>query len=801
MATKATVLKDKDGTSLYPVTDVSLVVGLQEGAIMESVVVSELPTADATTVGKIYMIPSATVTGEFDRYMTTYSNSAYIWTQLGSTAIPSPVIADNLTTNDATQALSAKQGKVLNDNMTQLGQELNGRMNGLDIDIFGKVEENLTLSGSWTESNKWLLLKGGVAYSIKAISANAGSTYVSVRVDRADNSGVKLITIGAEETTASAIFTPAADEVARVRIYTTSYLARGSVNVSFEVSGSLKDYVDGRDTQIGEQIELLDQKVVSDITQLQSEISGTVFDNNVTIVNYENVAATFNMVSGKTYTFMLDKESFAGSVYFGLMDKDGNYIRNYTSVTSMPFTYQYTPEQDYPMAKCMLGKGGTNIFSLKITENGSISERFDEVGNDIAVNNADIVNLESEFKEFKLTDIERKVSYTQSSTHLELDAATQTIKTSDNNSRYALYRYFDEDAAVRVTGTLSNASKTLYICKTAQLPANNVAADDVIAINSATFDEIVQVQSGDYLCLLVNFTYNSGFSMSVVEQLKPLVLFNAKNSAPVIQYDGKIVDINYCSVPYSMYPGNTYGNFLASIQAGFGGLKADMRLTSDNEIVLCHDSGYKLNSDGDIIPYNSAEYASSVEIHDKTFAEITALKFAEQVGGQDIHPCSLDDMLYLCKRYKSIPYLTLRNESWSSDTIDRMYYLLQKYGLVSKVIINLFPVDETLCSLLLGKDKSLIICATSDSKHLDRSSIDDAYNLGCQIACFRRDNGVGHVDLLIDQLTPEIIQYAASKGIRLWAWNNTTAASIEEHIKAGIVGFQNYSFTPIDDIG
>lgn len=124
MATKATVLKDKDGTSLYPVTDVSLVVGLQEGAIMESVVVSELPTADATTVGKVYMIPSATVTGEYDRYMTTYSNSAYTWTQLGSTAIPSPVIADNLTTNDATQALSAKQGKVLNDNMTQLGQKV-----------------------------------------------------------------------------------------------------------------------------------------------------------------------------------------------------------------------------------------------------------------------------------------------------------------------------------------------------------------------------------------------------------------------------------------------------------------------------------------------------------------------------------------------------------------------------------------------------------------------------------------------------------------------------------------------------
>ena len=43
------VLKDKNGNSLYPVTDVSLVAGLQEGAIMETVVVESLPTASSST--------------------------------------------------------------------------------------------------------------------------------------------------------------------------------------------------------------------------------------------------------------------------------------------------------------------------------------------------------------------------------------------------------------------------------------------------------------------------------------------------------------------------------------------------------------------------------------------------------------------------------------------------------------------------------------------------------------------------------------------------------------------------------
>ena len=44
------------------------------------------------------------------------------------------MIADNLTTDDATRALSAKQGKVLNDNMTQLSQEVSDLDNVINGD-------------------------------------------------------------------------------------------------------------------------------------------------------------------------------------------------------------------------------------------------------------------------------------------------------------------------------------------------------------------------------------------------------------------------------------------------------------------------------------------------------------------------------------------------------------------------------------------------------------------------------------------------------------------------------------------
>lgn len=143
-------IRDKEGNALYPITDSSLVIGLKDGGIMENVMawdgtsaptVANIPAgvqveynsttytgtlaASGTTSGYIYLVASATQQGEYDRYIVNAAGGSYTWVALSSTQIVSPTIADNLTTNDATKALSAKQGKVLNDELSQLGQEVN----------------------------------------------------------------------------------------------------------------------------------------------------------------------------------------------------------------------------------------------------------------------------------------------------------------------------------------------------------------------------------------------------------------------------------------------------------------------------------------------------------------------------------------------------------------------------------------------------------------------------------------------------------------------------------------------------
>lgn len=113
-----TVQLTKNGQPVFPVTDVSLVMGLQDAIKLPPVKVATLPTASADTAGKMYYV--GPTDGEYERYITSAVNGSYEWIDLGNTTIPLPSIADNLTTDDANTALSAKQGKVLDGKVSQL---------------------------------------------------------------------------------------------------------------------------------------------------------------------------------------------------------------------------------------------------------------------------------------------------------------------------------------------------------------------------------------------------------------------------------------------------------------------------------------------------------------------------------------------------------------------------------------------------------------------------------------------------------------------------------------------------------
>lgn len=90
------VLKDKNGTLIYPITHIravrdnagnsveSLLQSLQSDVYIVLSSISERPEASSSTLGKIYLVPNS---NEYDRYITSYDGSVYSWVQLGSTAV------------------------------------------------------------------------------------------------------------------------------------------------------------------------------------------------------------------------------------------------------------------------------------------------------------------------------------------------------------------------------------------------------------------------------------------------------------------------------------------------------------------------------------------------------------------------------------------------------------------------------------------------------------------------------------------------------------------------------------------
>lgn len=157
-----TVQLKKNGQNVYPLTDRSCVIGLNDGPIGEfryawkgttTPVPADIPAgvqveydsntytgtlaASASTSGYFYLVYNTTST-KYDMYGTDATGGTYAWVPMGDTTIQSPDIADDLVTNDSTKALSAKQGKVLNDELSELDLILNKNYKpGYYLDKYG----------------------------------------------------------------------------------------------------------------------------------------------------------------------------------------------------------------------------------------------------------------------------------------------------------------------------------------------------------------------------------------------------------------------------------------------------------------------------------------------------------------------------------------------------------------------------------------------------------------------------------------------------------------------------------------
>ena len=262
---------------------------------------------------------------------------------------------------------------------------------------------------------------------------------------------------------------------------------------------------------------------------------------------------------------------------------------------------------------------------------------------------------------------------------------------------------------IRVTGHMPGSNKYPLV---AFYDANSTLLDQ-FGVKSTTYtDEVISVPTGT-----VSILFNTNVNYVNIFEIE--VPFDG--SSPNIgelraKYDGCFNYIAYSEIDNSGQSINTKEHFeWCAKKPVFKTLKADMQLTSDGKIVLCHDNGFTLNSSGKIVAFNSS---NCTLIKNLTYAECIAL----QHNGTDQHVCGLDTVLKVAKKYGKHVYLTLRNEENDDydDILDEMFAQLKKYSMESETIINCYPRNDTKADAVRARSDTICIgytCGTTASQY------------------------------------------------------------------------------------
>ena len=253
----------------------------------------------------------------------------------------------------------------------------------------------------------------------------------------------------------------------------------------------------------------------------------------------------------------------------------------------------------------------------------------------------------------------------------------------------------------------------------------------------------------------------------------------------VHRLDKAIHQVGLMNIEYSVlsgYPGNTLAHFEKAVTDGFRYLKADMRITSDNKVVLCHDNGYTFDGNGRIISYNSS---NKTLIATMTLSEILALEFAQQVEGQYVHPCSLEQFMILCKKKRCIPFLTVRSADYIL-TIPECNRLLKKYSLDDVAIYNIY-VEKTnlfdMCLFINSVNPYTLKCYTTNTNDTyDVTSLALAFELKCRYV----DVWNTQESLMTDDMWSMLL--GQNMSILSMIYNET---DYENAVNGGFIGFQN----------
>jgi len=214
-------------------------------------------------------------------------------------------------------------------------------------------------------------------------------------------------------------------------------------------------------------------------------------------------------------------------------------------------------------------------------------------------------------------------------------------------------------------------------------------------------------------------------------------------------------------------------------------LKADVQLTSDGGLVLCHDKGFTF-SDGRIVTYDKN---NSMPIYNLTTQQCLSLEYNKQYDGKHCKVTDFETFIRICSESDKWAFITVRDEH-IDEVVAAVMPILEKYNWVENSIINSFTV-YTLEAFRRASPDIKLSYVLQYGKTLTRMDVDTALRLGnCIVNTFHfrvSDTQTGWTTM---EQSADGIAYAKAKGVKLYQAQVAQGVDIKKLIEAGYSGAQ-----------
>ena len=181
--------------------------------------------------------------------------------------------------------------------------------------------------------------------------------------------------------------------------------------------------------------------------------------------------------------------------------------------------------------------------------------------------------------------------------------------------------------------------------------------------------------------------------------------------------------------------------------AGFDYGECDVKFTSDNVPVCCHDSAF-----------TDATTGETISIPGHTLAELLTFDY----NGGTIS--TFDEVVHTCKKYGIGLYIDQYSNSWTDAQYDAIFEVLKKYRFAS--FCKHIVYDTTCASKILSRDKTAwLICGQSYSSTTPDSSIELADSV---ITDYNKIDVMFSATLGIDAIKAAAMSMDARYGINVY---------------------------------